>query len=47
MAVKISSFGFVCIYGIMSYMLVAFKCIYMTKSFIRSCEKMMHVYATT
>ena len=41
MAVKISSFGLVCIYGIMSE--VSYTCLSMTKSLIWSCEKMMHV----
>ena len=37
MAVKISSFGLVCSYGIMSN--VSYTCKSMTKSLIRSCEK--------
>ena len=41
MAVKISSFGLVCIYGIMSE--VSYTCLSMTKSLIWSCEKMIHV----
>ena len=44
MAVKISSFGLVCIYGIMSY--VSYTCISMTQSLIWSCEEMIHVYAS-
>ena len=38
MAVKISSFGLVCIYGIMSYL--SYTCISMTKSLIWICEKL-------
>ena len=41
MAVQISSFGLVCIYGIVSY-----TCISMTKSLICSYEKMIHAYAS-
>ena len=44
MAVKISSFGLVCIYSIMSK--VSYTCISMTKYLTWSCEKMIHAYAS-
>ena len=43
MAVKISSFGLVCIYGIIG---VIYMYISMAKSLIWSCGKLIHAYAS-